>query len=149
MKKREFIRKISLLSASAAIMPTLGTESFNYVSGAESPQNKTLGYSEDRHGKEQDVSNVRLRDKFFGCIAGCHIGSAMGAPVEGNSWERIEKEYGTLDKLLPYHHYGNSNDWMREPGTTEDGVERQKLMITAIIEKQDRINAEDLRRCLG
>jgi hypothetical protein len=35
---------------------------------------------------------------------------------------------------------------MREPGTTEDGVERQKLMITAIIEKQDRINAEDLRR---
>ena len=35
---------------------------------------------------------------------------------------------------------------MRVPGTTEDGVERQKLMITAIIEKQDRINAEDLRR---
>ncbi len=87
-----------------------------------------------------------LREKFSGCIAGCHIGSAMGAPVEGNSWARIEKEHGTLDKLLPYHHYGNSNDWMREPGTTEDGVERQKLMITAIIEKQDRINAEDLRR---
>ena len=27
---------------------------------------------------------------------------------------------------------------------TEDGVERQKLMITAILEKQDRIGAEDL-----
>ena len=89
---------------------------------------------------------VSLREKFFGCIAGCHIGSSMGAPVEGRSWEAIEKEYGTLDKLLPYHHYGKSNNWMREPGTTEDGVERQKLMITAIIEKQDRINAEDLRR---
>ena len=24
-----------------------------------------------------------LRDKFYGCICGCHIGSAMGAPVEG------------------------------------------------------------------
>jgi ADP-ribosylglycohydrolase len=70
----------------------------------------------------------------------------MGAPVEGRSWERIEREYGTLDRLLSYHHYGKSNDWTREPGTTEDGVERQKLMITAIIEKQDRINAEDLRR---
>jgi ADP-ribosylglycohydrolase len=89
---------------------------------------------------------VSLREKFFGCIAGCHIGSSMGAPVEGRSWENIEREYGTLDKLLPYHHYGKSNNWMREPGTTEDGVERQKLMITAIIEKQDRINAEDLRR---
>ena len=146
MKKREFIRKISLLSASAAIMPTLGTKSFHYVSGAELPQNKTFGYSDDWHGKEQEATIVRLRDKFFGCIAGCHIGSAMGAPVEGYSWERIGKEYGTLDKLLPYHHYGNSNDWMREPGTTEDGVERQKLMITAILEKQDKINAEDLRR---
>lgn len=96
--------------------------------------------------KKSSTATLSLREKFFGCIAGCHIGSAMGAPVEGRSWETIEREYGTLDKLLPYHHYGASNDWMREPGTTEDGVERQKLMITAIIEKQDRINAEDLRR---
>ncbi len=69
----------------------------------------------------------------------------MGAPVEGWPYERIEREHGLLDKPLPYSHYGKK-DWVREPGTTEDGVERQKLMITAIIEKQDRINAEDLRR---
>ena len=146
MKKREFIRKISLLSASAAIVPALGAKSFHYVSGPELSPNETSGYPEYSPGREQEAVIVKLRDKFSGCIAGCHIGSAMGAPVEGQSWARIEKEYGTLDKLLPYHHYGNSNDWMREPGTTEDGVERQKLMITAIIEKQDRINAEDLRR---
>ncbi len=145
MKKREFIRKISLLSASAAIIPTLGAKSFHYASGTNL-QNEASGYLKDSSGTEQDARMVKLREKFSGCIAGCHIGSAMGAPVEGNSWARIEKEHGTLDKLLPYHHYGNSNDWMREPGTTEDGVERQKLMITAIIEKQDRINAEDLRR---
>ncbi len=71
---------------------------------------------------------VSLREKFFGCIAGCHIGSAMGAPVEGWSYERIEREHGLLDKLLPYSHYGRK-DWVREPGTTEDGIERQKLMI--------------------
>jgi ADP-ribosylglycohydrolase len=87
---------------------------------------------------------VDLREKFFGCIAGCHIGSAMAAPVEGWPWEQIEKEYGALDKFLPYQHYGSG--WVREPGTTEDGVERQKLMITAIIEKQDRVNAEDIRK---
>ena len=96
-------------------------------------------------GSNSPGDETSLREKFFGCIAGCHIGSAMGAPVEGWSWERIELEYGLLDRLLPYSHYGKK-DWLREPGTTEDGVERQKLMITAILEKRDRINAEDLRR---
>ena len=91
------------------------------------------------------AGQVPLREKFFGCIAGCHIGSAMGAAVEGWSYDRIEREHGLLDKPLSYVHYGRK-EWVREPGTTEDGVERQKLMITAIIEKQGRIDAEDLRR---
>lgn len=127
-------------------MPTLDAKDFHSFPDSLSQQNRPSGNFNDNYRKDQGETEVRLRDKFLGCVAGCHIGSAMGAPVEGNSWEKTEKEYGTLDRLLPYHHYGNSNDWMREPGTTEDGVERQKLMITAIIEKQDRINAEDLRR---
>ena len=86
---------------------------------------------------------VDLKDKFFGCIAGVHIGSAMGAVVEGMKWQDIEKKYGFVDDLLPYEHYWNG--WKREPGTTEDGVERQKLMITAIGRKGDRVNAEDIR----
>ncbi|HZG86429.1 ADP-ribosylglycohydrolase family protein [Paenibacillus sp.] len=86
---------------------------------------------------------AELQDKFYGCIAGVHVGSAMGAQVEGWSWQKIEETYGTLDKLVSYQHYNNG--WDREPGTTEDGVERQKLMITAIMEKQDRVNAEDVR----
>ncbi len=84
-----------------------------------------------------------LREKFYGCIAGVHVGSSMGAPVEGWTWQRIQETHGTVERLLPYEHYGNG--WTREPGTTEDGVERQKLMITAIIEKQDRVTAEDVR----
>ena len=88
---------------------------------------------------------IPLHDRFFACIAGVHIGSAMAAPVEGWPYERIEAEYGTLERFLPYHHYRATTDWVREPGTTEDGVERQKLMITAIMRKQDRITAEDLR----
>ncbi len=90
------------------------------------------------------ASAVPLREKFFGCIAGVHIGSSMGATVEGWPWQRIEKEHGTLTRLLSYEHYRNG--WKREPGTTEDGVERQKLMITAIIEKKDRVTAEDVRK---
>lgn len=86
---------------------------------------------------------VGLREKMFGCIAGCHVGSAMGAAVEGWPYQRIEETHGLVEKFLPYEHYRNG--WTREPGTTEDGVERQKLMITAIMEKNDRVNAEDVR----
>ncbi len=85
---------------------------------------------------------VRLKEKFTGCIAASWIGSAMGAAVEGWSREDIEKKYGFLDRLLPYAHY--SGEWKREPGTTEDGIERQKLIATAIIEKQDRVLAQDV-----
>ena len=83
--------------------------------------------------------SIILQDKFFGCICGCHIGSAMGAPVEGMTYEEIDRKYG----YVPYQHYGNG--WDREPGTTEDGVERQKLMISAIMEKEGRVTAEDVR----
>ena len=87
---------------------------------------------------------ARLREKFYGCICGAHIGSSMGAVVEGWPYGRIEEKYGTLDRLLPYEHYRNG--WQRPPGTTEDGIERQKLMISAIMKKEDRVNAEDVRR---
>ena len=93
-------------------------------------------------GKDIKMS-VSLKEKFFGTIAGCHIGSSMGAAVEGMTYPMIVEKYGYVDKLLPYEHYRNG--WIRDPGTTEDGVERQKLMITAIMEKQDRVTAEDVK----
>ncbi len=85
-----------------------------------------------------------IRDKFRGCIAASWVGSAMGAAVEGWSPEEIEARYGFLDRLLSYRHYTHETRWQRIPGTTEDGIERQKLIATAIIEKQDRILAHDL-----
>ncbi len=85
---------------------------------------------------------VSLQDKFLGCIAGCHIGSSMGAVVEGMTYKEIEEKFGFVNQLHPYEHYWNG--WTREAGTTEDGIERQKLMITAISEKGDRVTAEDI-----
>ena len=92
------------------------------------------------------MAGVPLKDKFKGCIAGSWIGSAMGAPVEGWTPERIQREHGLLDELLPYVHYPDRTParWYRPPGTTEDGIERQRLLATAIIEKSDRILARDL-----
>ncbi|MGC9453397.1 MAG: ADP-ribosylglycohydrolase family protein [Phycisphaerae bacterium] len=83
-----------------------------------------------------------LKEKFRGCIAGSWVGSSMGAPVEGWSPEQIEQTHGVLREPVAYEHY--SNGWQRPAGTTEDGIERQKLIATAIIEKQERILASDL-----
>ena len=85
---------------------------------------------------------VSLKDKFLGCIAGAHIGSAFGAAVEGWPAERVREKYGFIDKLEPY---GHAPGWERIAGTTEDGIERQKFMITAFLEKKDRITADDVR----
>ena len=104
------------------------------------------GWSRTAGSPADSAPAVALREKFFGCIAGVYVGSSMGAAVEGQPWEAIEQKHGTLDRLLPYRHYSATSNWTREPGTTEDGVERQKLMIAAILEKQDRVTAEDVRK---
>ena len=85
-----------------------------------------------------------LREKFHGCIAASWVGSAMGAAVEGWPPEKIRQTHGLLEKLVGYKHYTDITDWQRPGGTTEDGIERQKLMATAIIEKRGRIQAHDL-----
>ena len=89
------------------------------------------------------MSEISLREKFYGCICGAHIGSSMGAVVEGWPYQAVEDKYGTLEELLPYEHYNNG--WVRDGGTTEDGIERQKLMITAIMKKGGRVTSEDVR----
>ena len=97
-------------------------------------------------GAYNDGPMVTLRDRFRGCIAASWVGSAMGAAVEGWTREKIRDTHGYLEKLLPYKHYTSYTDWRRPAGTTEDGIERQKLMATAIIEKRDGIRAHDLVR---
>ena len=76
-----------------------------------------------------------LLSKIYGCLAGSRIGSAMGAQVEGWSVERIRKEYGYLDKLLPYVHDQYEGVWDRPAGSTEDGIERQSSSVPPLPEK--------------
>jgi len=88
-----------------------------------------------------------LFEKVYGCLAASRVASSMGAVVEGWHADKIVATYGFLERLLPYTHYSYRGvTWERMPGTTEDGIERQKLMCQAIIEKQDRITVEDLAR---
>ena len=91
-----------------------------------------------------DTSSPSLQDRVFGCIAASQIGSSMGAAVEGMHMDAIAEKYGRVETLMPYAHYDKR--WRRPAGTTEDGIERQRMMATAIIEKGDRIDAENLAR---
>jgi ADP-ribosylglycohydrolase len=101
-----------------------------------------------------------LHDKIYACIAASRVGSSMGTLTEGWSVERIKEVYGKVEFLRDrpsrikepvrrraqpwsekyFMHY--PNDW--KAGETEDGIERQKLICTAIIEKKGRITAADL-----
>jgi ADP-ribosylglycohydrolase len=67
----------------------------------------------------------------------------MGAITEYN-WpqDRIEEIFGFQDEFIPYKHYDGT--WTHPAGSTEDGGERHKLICTAIMEKQDRIDYHDL-----
>ena len=88
-----------------------------------------------------------LYEKVYGCLAASRIASAMGAAVEVWTHYKIKETYGFVDRFYPYKHYLDRGvDWERMPGTTEDGIERQKLMCRAIIAKQDRITAADFAK---
>jgi len=74
----------------------------------------------------------KLYDKILGCIAGSQVGSALGQPAENMTRDELKKEFGVIDKLLGFDLNGETYP----PGTTEDGVERQKLIILAIQERK-------------
>jgi ADP-ribosylglycohydrolase len=83
--------------------------------------------------------NDRLFAHIYGSVAGAYIGNAMGVPVEGWTWERIEKTHGFLDKFV-----ADPRTKGAQPGWTEDGMERYKMMCMAIIKKGGRISIDEL-----
>jgi ADP-ribosylglycohydrolase len=99
-----------------------------------------VSYGQPAGGKPP---NDRLFKHIYGAVAGAYIGNAMGAPVEGWTWERIEKTYGFLDKFVADP---RSKGVPNQPGWTEDGMERYKLLASAVIKKGGRISIEELGR---
>ena len=103
--------------------------------------------------------NDRLFSKIYGCDAAVTIANAIGEPVEGWPWWKIEMTYGFLDRFVASTSFAKERvipqrfgqDWVyhayyRENGWTEDGMERYKLLSSAITKKGGRINIEELAR---
>ena len=98
-----------------------------------------------------------LYDKIHGCNAAAVVSNSMGDVTEGQTYQEIAEQYGFVDTLLPQDKRGGVRerdwgpDWVRHahhrpPGMTEDGIERHRLMCTAIIEKGGRVDVWDLAR---
>jgi ADP-ribosylglycohydrolase len=93
--------------------------------------------------------------KIYGCIAGSRIGSSMSMPTEHLPIESIDQRFGFLETLQSTIQKEKEFRWPHGPktkkkyyefpaGSTEDGIERQKLISDAIIKKQNRITIHDL-----
>lgn len=105
-----------------------------------------------------------LYDKIHGCIAASRIGSSMGTLTEGWSVEKITQVYGKVEDLAPRKSrnsevvrrraqpwsemYFTYYPYEEQAGGTEDGIERQKLICTSIIDKKGRITASDLAKTI-
>ena len=107
-----------------------------------------------------------LFDKIYGIEAATTIANSMGDVVEGMTWDEIEARYGLVTELLPQinkwadsigdvEKVKQANAWGypfvfhvhdRQPGATEEGQERYRSAVTAIIERGGRITVEDLAR---
>ncbi len=107
------------------------------------------------------IHHNKLFKKIHGSVAAANIGSAMGAAVEwvsvpGGGWKAIEEKWGWVEGFMPWIQkdrdvrYWNNSPLLHyyhmdmEPGMTEDGAEIRYLLALAIIEKQGRVNVDDL-----
>lgn len=102
-----------------------------------------------------------LYKKIYGSVAAANIGSAMGAAVEwvsvpGGGWKAIEDKWGWVEGFMPWIQkerdvrYWNNSPLLHyyhmdmAPGMTEDGAEIRYLLALTIVEKQGRVNVDDV-----
>jgi ADP-ribosylglycohydrolase len=107
------------------------------------------------------MQNSVLFQKVYGSIAASNIGSAIGAAVEwvsvpGGGWKAVEEAFGWVDRPIAWVQkerdvrYWNNSPLLHyyrmdmEPGMTEDGAEIRYLLTLAMIERNGRVNVDDV-----
>ncbi|TDF95940.1 ADP-ribosylglycohydrolase family protein [Paenibacillus piri] len=102
---------------------------------------------------------TKLFERIYGCEAAGTIANAMGDVPEGYTYKQIEEKWGFIDTCLPQFRDARvrKNTWglgpdlishahHRPAGMTEDGMERHRLVTSAIIRKGGRIDIIDLAK---
>jgi len=86
----------------------------------------------------------RTGDRTYGCLIGGAIGDALGATVEGWSYERIRREYGKIEEFKKLHRaYGKDS-----PGAATADTTLRHYIAYAIAENGRRITPDDIAEVL-
>ncbi len=94
------------------------------------------------------MENTLLFKKVYGALIGSAIGDAMGGPVEGFSYEKIDKDYGHVESLLPYTEIPIAVHGPFDlcAGAYTDDSRMSKVFSSAIIKKGAVANSKDLAK---
>lgn len=83
-------------------------------------------------------------DRVYGCLIGGAIGDALGATVEGWSYERIRQEYGRIEEFGKLHRaYGKD-----APGAVTADTTLRHYVSYGIAEKGRRVTPDDVAEVL-
>lgn len=75
-----------------------------------------------------------LFHKIYGSMLAAAIGDAMGGPVEGWPYQRIEATYGQVGQLLPYDQPASyHNHFAKRPGSFTDDTRLKHILCEAIL----------------
>ncbi len=93
-------------------------------------------------------NNDCLFDKVYGSLIGSAIGDAMGGPVEGFTYQKIEKDYGLVNTLLPYTEINASvhGPFDIVAGAYTDDSRMSKIFAEAIIKKGTMVTSKDIAK---
>jgi len=81
----------------------------------------------------EELSETSLYDRIHAAMVAAAIGDAMGGPVEGWDYERIQETHGVVDRLLPYGFEPDYHNHFRTaPGSVTDDTRLRQLVAEAI-----------------
>ena len=83
--------------------------------------------------------DIALREKFYGCIAGVHIGSAMAAPVEGDRAAEAHDHghHGEGGRITAVDHAASVNPYTNSRRTLREHADGLYGAISARLDTMD------------
>jgi ADP-ribosylglycohydrolase len=83
---------------------------------------------------DQELTATPLFDRIYAAMVAGAIGDAMGGPVEGWTYQRIQETYGIVDDLLPYEFAPDYHNHFRTaPGSVTDDTRLKHLVAGAMV----------------
>ena len=91
---------------------------------------------------DPDPAAIPLFDRIYAAMVAGAIGDAMGGPVEGWTYQRIQETHGIVDDLLPYESGPDYHNHFRTaPGSVTDDTRLKHLVAEAMVAEVETMAA--------